>query len=165
MAEYDDKKKPVFECPAAVEWVRTNPYDAPRTLCGRALVGGHEAGTGDPLWVIRAEFEGDLVPGKLSVYIHTAYVPWGGKENTVQEIEVCCVSPHKVQWVQTEYDHIPHKAIVGGYTRSGETLYIGRAREQGSLTPGKVQPSLKAMYISYDRKEILFRHYEILCRV
>ena len=148
-----------------VEWVPTNPFDAPHTLRDRAVGGGYEAGAGGPLWVIRAKFEGDLIPGKLVVNTHSAYVPWGGKENTVHEIEVCCAPPQKIKWVQASYAHIPVRAVEGGQTRTGEVLYIGRAVEQGSLVPGKVQPSLKAMYISYGGEEIMFRHYEILITV
>ena len=148
---------------SVVEWVPTNPFDAPHSLGGRAVVGGYEAADGGPLWVIRAEFEGDLMPGKLAVKRHEAFVPWGGKENSVLRIEVCCAPPEKIKWVEASYAHIPPNAIEGGHTSSGETLYIGRAKEQDSLIPGKVQPSLKALYICYGGEEILSRFYEILC--
>lgn len=78
----------VYLIAAAVEWVPTNPNDA-QALSDRAVVGGYEGHDGSPLWVIRARFEGDLIPGKLAVKHRAAYVPWGGNENSVKNIEVC----------------------------------------------------------------------------
>lgn len=57
-------------------------------LTNRAVVAGYEGHDGSPLWVIRARFEGDLLPGKLAIKHKAAYVPWGGRENSVQDIEV-----------------------------------------------------------------------------
>lgn len=57
-------------------------------LSDRAVVAGFEGYDGSPLWVIRARFEGDLIPGKLAVKHKAAYVPWGGDENPVRSIEV-----------------------------------------------------------------------------
>lgn len=43
-----------------------------------------------------------------------------------------------------------------------ETLYIGRSEHNGHLIPGKVAPSHKVCYISFDGKEIAKSSYEIL---
>ena len=59
-------------------------------LSDRAVVGGYEGHDGSPLWVIRARFEGDLIPGKLALKHRAAYVPWGGDENAVRSVEVRC---------------------------------------------------------------------------
>ena len=148
-----------------IEWVPSNPRDAQYTLGDRAVVGGYEGYDGSPLWVIRARFEGDLIPGKLAVKHHAAYVAWGGKENPVHQIEVCCARPEKIRWVNSQHGVLPPNAIVAGNTSSGETLYIGRAKEQGSLTPGKVHPSHKVVYISFGGQEIPHQMYEVLCTV
>ncbi|CAK1579469.1 unnamed protein product [Parnassius mnemosyne] len=148
----------------SIEWIPTTPRDAP-TLSDKAVIAGYEAYDGSPLWVIRARYEGDLIPGKLAIKHHAAYVPWGGNENAVQNIEVCCARPERIRWVETRDGSIPPNAIVGGSTSSGEPLYIGRAKEQGSLTPGKVHPSHKSMYISFAGKEVAHKVYEILCQV
>ena len=146
-----------------VEWVASNAWEAPHTLAGRAVVGGHDRGETGPLWVIRAKFAGEMVPGKLATKRHEAYVPWGGKENSVMDIEVCCAFPGDIEWVDTKTDQIPPKAVVGGYAYSGELMYIGRAKQGYTLTPGKVQPSRKALCITYDGVEVLHKTYEILC--
>lgn len=147
-----------------IEWVPTNSRDAP-SLSNRAVVAGYEGHDGSPLWVIRAAFEGDLIPGKLAVKHHAAYIPWGGRENAVQSIEVCCARPEKVKWVESRDGNVPPQAIPGGRTSSGETLYIGRAHQQGSLTPGKIHQSHKVMYISFAGNEVPHKVYEVLCTV
>ncbi|XP_075976515.1 uncharacterized protein LOC142976828 [Anticarsia gemmatalis] len=153
---------PVYE--PALEWIPTTPYNA-SSLTDRAVVAGYEGHDGSPLWVIRARFEGDLIPGKLAAKHCAAYVAWGGNENAVQNIEVCCARPEKVRWLESRDGVIPPNAIVGGNTKEGEPLYIGRAKHQGSLTPGKVHPSHKTMYMSFAGKEIPHRVYEVLCTV
>lgn len=157
---------PPFGAPSpygpAVEWIPTNPNEA-HAFNDRAVVGGYEGHDGSPLWVIRARFEGDLIPGKLAVKHRAAYVPWGGNENSVKAIEICCARPERIRWQETGDGNIPQNAIVAGNTANGEPLYVGRAREQGSLTPGKVHPSHKVLYISFAGKEVPHKVYEILC--
>lgn len=54
-------------------------------------------------------------------------------------------------------------AVEGGYSEdSHETLYIGRALEEGNLIPGKVQPSHSVCYIPYGYSEVAKKEYEIL---
>lgn len=148
----------------AIEWIPSTTMDA-HNLSNRAVVAGYEGYDHSPLWVIRARYEGDMIPGKLAIQHKAAYVPWGGNENSVQNFEVCCARPEKIRWVEVRDGIIPPNAVMGGNTSSGEPLYIGRAREQGSLTPGKVHPSHNAMYLSFAGKEIAHKVYEILCTV
>ncbi|GBP26438.1 hypothetical protein EVAR_75570_1 [Eumeta japonica] len=68
------------------KWVSTTPTAA-ASLSGRAVVAGYEGYDCSPLWVIRASYEGDLVPGKLAIKHKAAYVPWNGRENPVYNIE------------------------------------------------------------------------------
>ncbi|CAG9579770.1 unnamed protein product [Danaus chrysippus] len=147
-----------------VEWIPTTPNEA-HVFGNRAVVAGYEGYDHSPLWVIRARFEGDLIPGKLAIQHKAAYVPWGGTENAVHNIEVLCARPECIRWVDCCENSIPPNAIVAGNTSEGEPLYVGRAREQGSLTPGKVHPSHRAMYVSFAGKEISHKNYEILCTV
>lgn len=155
---------PAYGMPT-IEWIPTTPGNAV-SLSDRAVVGGYEGYDGSPLWVIRARFEGDLIPGKLAVKHNAAYVAWGGNENAVQNIEVLCARPEKIRWVEKTHGVIvPPNAIVAGNTKDGEPLYIGRAKQQGSLTPGKVHPSHKTMYMSFAGKEIPHKSYEVLCTI
>lgn len=147
-----------------VEWIPSTPVTA-QALADKAVVAGYEGYDGSPLWVIRARFKGDLIPGKLAVKHRVAYVPYDGKENAVQEIEVCCARPERVRWVESRDGMIPPNAVIGGNTVSGETLYIGRAKEQGSLTPGKIHPSHRVIYISFGGSEVAHKVYEVLCTV
>lgn len=54
-------------------------------------------------------------------------------------LQVLCARPECIRWVDCCESSIPPNAIVAGNTSEGEPLYVGRAREQGSLTPGKVR--------------------------
>lgn len=66
-------------------------------------------------------------------------------------------------WVQSCDDKIPVGAFPGGFSEvNHETLYIGRAEHNGHLIPGKIQPSHKVCYISFDGREINKKSYEIL---
>lgn len=43
-----------------------------------------------------------------------------------------------MRWVESRDGAVPPNAVVAGNTVEGETLFVGRAKYQGSLTPGKV---------------------------
>lgn len=66
-------------------------------------------------------------------------------------------------WVPAGYGSVPHNAVRGGNTATGEPLYIGRAHHNGSLTVGKIHPSHQSLYIPYGGAEIPFKsNYEVL---
>ncbi|CAG9581150.1 unnamed protein product [Danaus chrysippus] len=144
-----------FEILCIMSWVKAANGHAP----ANSLVAGHDV-TGEPIYVIRAEHEGDLIPGKLVSSHRGAFLPWGGKEITKTEYEVLVKSTN--QWVPERSGNVPAKALKAGKTKSGDTLYIGRVHYLKSITPGKVHPSNKACYISYDGKELSFPGYEVL---
>ena len=53
--------------------------------------------------------------------------------------------------------------IPGGYTSTGEILYIGRKIHEGEMTPGKILPSHNCLYISYGDEEHCYKdNYEVL---
>ena len=53
--------------------------------------------------------------------------------------------------------------IPGGYTSTGEILYIGRKIHKGEMTPGKIYPSHDCLYISYGGDEHCYKdNYEVL---
>lgn len=151
-------------CGPAVEWVPTNS-DHVHTLSDRAVVAGYEKHNGSALWVIRAKFEGNLIPGKLVLNSKTAYFGWDGQEHSVNEFEVCCARPERIMWQESRNGNVPPNAIVAGKTLNGEPLYVGRAFEEGSLTPGKVHPSYQTLFLPFYGKEVSHKEYEVLCAV
>ncbi|XP_032529287.2 uncharacterized protein LOC116779196 [Danaus plexippus] len=138
-----------------MSWVKASNGDAP----ANSLVAGYDV-TGEPIYVARAEHEGDLVPGKLVSSHKGAFLPWGGKEISKKEYEVLIKSNN--QWVPYRGGYVPANALKAGRTKNGETLYVGRVHYLKSITPGKVHPSHVACYISYDGKELNFSDYEVL---
>lgn len=71
-----------------------------------------------------------------------------------------------MNWIPTRLNEIPRKAIVGGQTKEMEFLYIGRARCKGTaLIIGKVQPTHKCCYVTFEGKEFKFEDYEILVSI
>ena len=154
----------VVESSGEYDWVPTTAMMA-SSLTGRAVVGGHEGWDGSPLWVIRAWHNGDLIPGKLSVRHNSASIVYDGKEISVQNIEVLCAKPDDLRWVPASNGNVPPGAIPGGRTASGETLYVGRARYQLSVTPGKIHPSHNSCYIAFAGQEVAHKMYDVLCRI
>ncbi|XP_014362398.2 protein tonB2 [Papilio machaon] len=154
----------VAESSGDFDWIPTTATTAGH-LTGKAVLGGHEGWDGSPLWVIRSWHNGDLIPGKLSVRHNAASVMYNGKEIPVQNIEVLCARPENLRWVPASNGNVPPGAIPGGKTISGETLYIGRARHQLSITPGKVHPSHNACYIGFGGAEVVHKMYDVLCRI
>ena len=64
------------------EWVATDVSDN----ASRARPAGRSP-DGTPSFLIRALFQGSLIPGKFNPKAKTAYVPWGGKEVRVDRFE------------------------------------------------------------------------------
>ncbi|PZC73230.1 hypothetical protein B5X24_HaOG209910 [Helicoverpa armigera] len=159
-----DNQVQVVESSGEYDWVPTTAMMA-SSLTGRAVVGGHEGWDGSPLWVIRGWHNGDLMPGKLSVRHNAASVVYDGKEISVQNIEVLCAKPENLRWVPASNGNVPPGAIPGGRTASGETLYVGRARYQLSVTPGKIHPSHNSCYIAFAGQEVSHKMYDVLCRI
>ena len=159
-----DNQVQVVESSGEYDWVPTTAIMA-SALTGRAVVGGHEGWDGSPLWVIRAWHNGDLIPGKLSVRHNSASIVYEGKEISVQNIEVLCAKPEDLRWVPASNGNVPPGAVPGGRTASGETLYVGRARYQLSVTPGKIHPSHNSCYIAFAGQEVAHKMYDVLCRI
>ncbi|XP_050295291.1 uncharacterized protein LOC126735359 isoform X2 [Anthonomus grandis grandis] len=136
-------------------WVPASSGQVPPS----AFAGGED--NGEPLYVIRANFNGGLIPGKLVPSHGQAYVAWGGAENPVQEYEVLCDFPG--QWLATSGGNIPPNAVPAGQSEDGEALFIGRVVHDGALTVGKIQPSHGVLYIPYGGQELSFQDYEVLC--
>lgn len=60
--------------------------------------------------------------------------------------------------------YVPSGAVSVGREPHGEPLFVGRARFQDSLTPGKVNRAHRCLYLPYGGTEHAVRHYEVLVR-
>lgn len=146
------------------DWVPTTATTAAH-LSGSAVVGGREGWDGSPLWVIRAWHNDDLVPGKFSIRHNSASIPHSSKEIHVQNIEVLIAKAENLRWIPASNGNIPPGAIEGGRTAGGETLYVGRANYQLSITPGKIHPTHNCCYIPFSGNEVSQRMYDVLCKI
>lgn len=115
---------------------------------------------GSLLYIGRASHEGDIIPGKVLPLQRVMYVSYNGKEIAKQQYEILCGG--NLRWIKGNRGAIPHNAVLGGQTRTGERLYIGRVNHQGSQTPGKVHPSHNSLYIPFAGSEIPYTSYELL---
>lgn len=139
---------------SSVCWVAASGGNVPP----RAFPGGEDQG--EPIYIIRANYEGGLIPGKLLTSHGVGYIPWGGNENPVSEYEVLC--DFNGTWVPSSGGNIPPGAVPAGQSEDGEPLYVGRVLHEGALTVGKVQASHGVLYIPYGGQEQSFQDYEIL---
>uniref|UniRef100_A0A182FHR1 Uncharacterized protein n=1 Tax=Anopheles albimanus TaxID=7167 RepID=A0A182FHR1_ANOAL len=111
------------------------------------MVPGGTDSDGCQIFVGRAHHAGDLLPAKVIPDKNAAYVPYGGEETFVDQVEVLV---HKqLVWDVASSGQVPLGAIIGGHTADGEPLYIGRTYHEGSHTVGKVQCSHNCIYIPY----------------
>lgn len=73
-----------------------------------AVEGGMD---GEPMYVVRARHEGELIPGKLVPSHNAAYVAWGGGEHAKSDYEVLVGC--QPTWVQISGNQIPPQAVPG----------------------------------------------------
>jgi len=121
-----------------------------------AVEGGFD---GEQLYIARAHHEGALIPGKLLPSHNVVYIPWGGAEHAKDEYEVLCSASGN--WFPVSGANMPPNALPAGQSESGESLFIGRANHNGTITIGKVQPSHGCCYIPYGGQEISYADYEV----
>ncbi|KAL0279187.1 UNVERIFIED_CONTAM: hypothetical protein PYX00_000797 [Menopon gallinae] len=124
-----------------------------------AVQGGVDLGSGEVLYIARAEHEGALLPGKCVPSHGVTYVPWGGGEHGKPEYEILCGC--QGEWVAASEGHIPEGALEAGKTEDGEVLYIGRVNDGERFGLGKVQASHKVCYIPYGGQELAYPDYEV----
>lgn len=96
-----------------------------------------------------------MVPSK-----NTAYICWGGAEYAKTHYDIL-VGQH-YGWVPCFSGRVPPNAVRTGNTSTGEPLYIGRGRWEGSLTVGKIHSSHGCLYIPFGGQEHRLDSYEVL---
>ncbi|KAG5683583.1 hypothetical protein PVAND_012856 [Polypedilum vanderplanki] len=130
----------------------------------RLVFAGTES-DGSAIYVGRAHHSNDLIPGKLLTgqgLGHRCHVSYDGQEHSKEQSEV--LINNNYTWVSSSDGNVPQNAVVGGQTASGEILYVGRASHCGILTPGKVHPSHRCLYLPFGWKEHRYTCYEVLVR-
>lgn len=123
-----------------------------------ATLGGRDS-DGAQIFVGRASHEGDMIPCKVIPTKQVAYVSHNGSEISKHNFDILIGNG---KWQKEKNGRVPAGAFPGGVTRSGETLYIGRAEHQRSITVGKIHPSHGCLYIPYGGKEVSLKDYEVL---
>ena len=99
-------------------------------------------------------------PGKLNPANGRGYVSYGGREVEVTSgLEAFTGSG---DWVAAADGEVPFGAIKGGYDDDGSPLFIIRARYQGGMHLGKMNPASGKAYIPYGGQEVEVVAYEVL---
>ncbi|KOB51934.1 Uncharacterized protein OBRU01_26860, partial [Operophtera brumata] len=140
-----------------LRWVRKTPSER---VPLDALIGGYE--NGELLYLARAMHHRSLVPGKYVPSENCAFVGYGLESAKKSTCEILC--GYNASWITTRDDIIPPHAFAAGYATetNSEPFFIGRARIDDHLIPGKVHTHYKTCYIPFENKEIEKSQYEIL---
>uniref|UniRef100_A0A182JN32 DUF3421 domain-containing protein n=1 Tax=Anopheles atroparvus TaxID=41427 RepID=A0A182JN32_ANOAO len=136
-----------------MESVRWQQCYSSEPLPLEAVLAGYDTNE-DPIFVGQAHHMGNLLPAKVIPDKKCAYVSHEGEEFQKSSFQVLCC--RNVSWVKPQNGSIPPNAIPGGRTTSGEELFIGRGKFNGSVTPGKLFPKDRKLYIPYDKNEPVF---------
>uniref|UniRef100_A0A1I8PFC2 Uncharacterized protein n=1 Tax=Stomoxys calcitrans TaxID=35570 RepID=A0A1I8PFC2_STOCA len=142
----------------ADNWVSCSANSA---LPPYTISGGYDS-DGTPIFVGRAEHEGELLAAKVVPSKGCAYVAWGGSEHVKYQYELLTGTTYG--WMPSEHGGVPPTSVLTGYDSQGQPLYIGRAYHNGSLSVGKVHSSHGCLYIPYGGQEIRLSQYEVLVR-
>ncbi|XP_053965072.1 uncharacterized protein LOC128867668 isoform X2 [Anastrepha ludens] len=126
-----------------------------------AVHAGHDTDL-SPILVCRCFHNGDLLPGKAIPSRACAYVSYEGREIPKSNFEILIGEGY--DWVPASDGMLAPGAIEAGRAANGEPLFVGRAYYCGSLTPGKIQPSHRALYIAFGGYERRITNYEVLVR-
>lgn len=149
------------------------------------MPGGHDT-DGDPIYVGRAQHNGEMLPAKVIPNKKSAYVSANCLEHPKQDVEVLTQYPGQygniilpkisfflsilflynnfclLGWVESSSGAVPPHAVSSGQTSDGEPLFVGRGCWAGSLSIGKVHPSHGCLYIPYGGAEYRLENYEVL---
>eukprot|EP01118_Nematostelium_gracile_P008601 TRINITY_DN284_c0_g1_i1.p1 TRINITY_DN284_c0_g1~~TRINITY_DN284_c0_g1_i1.p1 ORF type:complete len:151 (-),score=42.72 TRINITY_DN284_c0_g1_i1:71-523(-) len=66
-----------------------------------------------------------------------------------------------MSWIRASHGAIPENALVAGYEKNGEPLYISRSSHEHGIHPGKVSRNLGAAHFPYATKEVMSNEYEV----
>ncbi|OON18075.1 hypothetical protein X801_06077 [Opisthorchis viverrini] len=125
-----------------------------------------DAADGGGIYVCRAAHSGDDIPGKVVPVFGKAYVPYGGEEHEKYSYEVLCVTGSHgggfYTWKADSGGGVPKRAVIGGFSSSGEPLYVARGYVDGERVVGKVHDGHQCAYFPHGGREIACDDYEVL---
>ncbi|KAF4525233.1 hypothetical protein B566_EDAN014008 [Ephemera danica] len=141
-----------------VAWIRARNGDYPPN----AVVGG--SNHLEDIYVARAKFQGQLIPGKLIPTYRSCFITVNGIEMRIKDYEVLqCNQPMMLEWNAMEKgDGIPMNAVEGGVDDVGDTFFIGRAEHGNNAIVGKVEQSTQLCLILCANQEHAYYNYDIL---
>lgn len=125
----------------------------------RALYVGSE-NDGTPIYIGRTWHNNNLAPVKIVPSREIASICDGNKEVGVKNFDVLC--GNGFQWVRTGDGHIPDGAVPYGKSSANQSIYIGRARHEDSLIPGRMDLNRGRLLIPYGSGEVAYQFYDIL---
>ncbi|KAK4002256.1 C3 and PZP alpha-2-macroglobulin domain-containing protein 8 [Daphnia magna] len=67
-------------------------------------------------------------------------------------------------WLDMKDGKLPMRAVIGGVDSSGEKIYVGRLKKDGTLLPGKIVPSHNCCYAAHDGQECGSSKFQVLVR-
>ncbi|PXF43407.1 hypothetical protein BWQ96_06853 [Gracilariopsis chorda] len=141
---------------ASLKWVTYSGGPQPANL----VEAGYR-GNGSKTYVARGEIGGELAIGKFQN--GTSYIPWNGKENNVSPCELLvCDKPDELLWIPASNGEVPNGAIDGGHRQDGLPFYVGHAKHESEMLPGRVFPLDKCIYVGTGWKVYRKSEYEVL---
>ncbi|KAM7535751.1 hypothetical protein Aperf_G00000101657 [Anoplocephala perfoliata] len=120
------------------------------------------------IYVARAFFSDEWIPGKYVASCQTCYIPYGGMEYALSECEILCDTSIQgdkscFEWKDAEGGEVPKKAIVAGIASDGQPLFICMGSVGGETCVGKVHFGHSCGYLPYGGKEHRTESYSVLC--
>ncbi|XP_076637383.1 uncharacterized protein LOC143349763 isoform X4 [Colletes latitarsis] len=89
---------------------------------------------------------------------------WGASgEWLIEEGPSAPMEMGNITWCDAAGGMVPPNAVEGG--RDEEPLFVGRARHEGALLPGKVKPSHSVCYVAWGGQEHGKSEYQVLCNI
>ncbi|KAJ1522772.1 hypothetical protein ONE63_001928 [Megalurothrips usitatus] len=66
-------------------------------------------------------------------------------------------------WVDCNGGVVPPNAVTAGIDSDGQQLFVGRARHEADIIPGKVAPAHRACFVPWGGEEHAKSEYQVLC--
>jgi len=129
----------------------------------RPVEGGLDS-PGQPLFVIRAQYEGGLHPGKYNRSLESCYFAYGGREVSSESFEILEDNGDYVWFPCNNINDIPYdRAVPIGNEADGKVLYAARGVISGNFHIGKVGRHIGGgASIGFFGKELFISPFEVL---